>query len=69
MVRESPSGDFNCPEPPCPYTGDEPEFSLDNLEDDMILEGEGDRDNPAASDYGDVAHYKHHSSYYYKILI
>ena len=50
----SPLGDFNCPKPPCPYTGDKPEFSLDNLEDDMILEGEGDGDNPAASDYGDV---------------
>lgn len=50
----SPLGDFNCLKPPCPYTGDEPEFSLDNLEDNMILKGEGDGDNPAASDYGDV---------------
>ena len=50
----SPSGDFNCPSPPCPYTGDEPEFSLDNLEDNMIIEGEGDGDDLAANDYGDV---------------
>lgn len=50
-----PLRDLDSHDEPYPSTGDEPEFSLDNLEDDVIPEErEEDEDNLAASDHDDV---------------
>lgn len=39
---------------PHEYTGNEPEFSLDDLEDDIPQEGVEENHEPAVGDHGDV---------------
>ena len=52
----NPPFDLNQPEELDTNTGDELEFSLENLEDDIPAEDDNsiEEDDPAASDHGDV---------------
>ena len=54
--NNNPSLNLNHPEEPNTNTGDELEFSLENLEDDVPAEDDdvAEEDNPAASHPGDI---------------